>query len=52
MQWVAADDPGVEDPVVWTGLDCLSGADAPTTDRPYLYQQVDFEAWRDALREG
>jgi hypothetical protein len=49
MQWVDARDPGVDDPVAWEALLDLSGADAISTDRPYLYEQVDFEAWRDAL---
>jgi hypothetical protein len=26
-------------------LDCLAGADAISTDRPYLYGQSDFERW-------
>ena len=30
---------------ILTALDRLSGADAPTTDRPYLYDQLDFEDW-------
>lgn len=49
MQWVDARDPGVDDPVAWEVLNNLAGADSPTTDREYLYEQVDFEAWRDAL---
>jgi len=52
MRWAAARDPGVEDDIVWTALVELTSADAPSTDRAYLYQQVDFEAWRDALDAG
>jgi hypothetical protein len=52
MQWVHAVDPGVDDPVVWAGLNNLLGADAPLTEHSYLYQQVDFEAWRDALGDA
>lgn len=51
MQWVDASDPGVDDRVAWEVLNDLAGADSPTTDREYLYEQVDFEAWRDALAE-
>lgn len=32
-------------------LDCLSGADTPTTDRPYLYGESDFERWLAELME-
>jgi hypothetical protein len=52
MQWVDARDPGVDDTVAWEVLNHLAGADSPTTDREYLYETVDFEAWRDALAEG
>jgi hypothetical protein len=51
MQWVDATDPGVEDRIAWEILNDLVGADAPTTDREYLYERADFEAWRDALAE-
>lgn len=50
MQWVDADDPGVEDPAVWEALGNLAGADAISTDRPYLFEVVDFQAWLDELR--
>lgn len=52
MQWVDATDPGVDDPPVWETLNSLAGADSPTTDREYLYEHVDFEAWRAALTRG
>ena len=41
-----------DDPVLLDALDALSGADAITTDRPYLYGESDFRAWLDELREG
>jgi hypothetical protein len=50
MQWVAAEDPGVDDPVVWNALNSLAGADAVTTDRPHLFEEIDFRAWLDELR--
>jgi hypothetical protein len=52
MQWIAAVTPGVDDPVVWRALDNLGGADAVSTDRPFLFEEVDFRAWLDELREG
>jgi hypothetical protein len=30
----------------------LSGADMITTDRPYLYDEVDFRAWLHALQQA
>lgn len=50
MQWVSASDPGVDDAVVWNALNNLAGADAVSTDRPYLYEEIDFRAWLDELR--
>jgi len=38
----------IEDARVREAIDQLSGADTPTTDRPYLFMEVDFEEW---LRE-
>ena len=52
MQWVAADRPGVDDDVVWKALNELAGADAVSTDRPYLFEEVDFRAWLDELRRS
>ena len=52
MQWVAASDPGVDDAVVWEALNNLVGADAVSTDRPYLLQEIDFRVWLDELRRG
>jgi hypothetical protein len=52
MQWVDARDPGDVDEVVWAALDHLAGADSPSTDRRYLYDKPDFEAWLDEVRGG
>jgi hypothetical protein len=52
MQWVDARDPGNVDEVVWTALNNLAGADSPSTDRLYLYDRQDFEAWLDEVRAG
>jgi hypothetical protein len=35
----------ISDPEVRRGIDWLYGADAPTTDRPYLHGEEDFEQW-------
>jgi hypothetical protein len=50
MQWVDARDPGDIDRGVWGTLNSLAGADSPSTDRRYLYDRPDFEAWLDDLR--
>ncbi len=50
MQWVDARDPSVDDETVWKTLNNLAGADSPSIDRPYLYGQVDFEAWLNDVR--
>jgi hypothetical protein len=52
MPWVAAATPAVDDPVVWRALNNLAGADAVSTDRPFLFEEVDFRAWLAELREG
>jgi len=49
MQWVAARDPGVADSAVWRALNELGGADAPSTDRQWLYGPDDFRAWLEEL---
>ncbi len=32
-------------------LDNLAGADTPTSDREYLFEKIDFEAWLQELTE-
>ncbi len=49
-RWIILPDPGVSDPVAWKALNKLAGADMITTDRPYLYEEVDFRAWLEELR--
>ncbi len=46
-KWVVEDDPDTEisDEGVWNALESLSGADTPTTDRPYLFEVEDFKIW-------
>jgi hypothetical protein len=38
------------DAQIWEALRRLLGADMPSTDRPYLYQEIDFQAWLADLR--
>jgi hypothetical protein len=38
------------DPVVSSVLEAMMGADAPTTDRDYLFVDEDFSAWLQELR--
>jgi hypothetical protein len=51
MQWVDARDPRVDDEVAWEVLNHLAAADSPTTDREYLYERADFEAWREVVAD-
>jgi hypothetical protein len=46
--WIWARQDDCKDQAVWRALEALQGADAPTTDRPYLFGEEDFEDW---LRE-
>ncbi len=39
----------ISDPKVRRAIDCLYGADSPSTDRPYLYVRSDFERWLQEL---
>lgn len=52
MRWVAADDPGIDDPAVWRALNALAGADAPTTDREWLFVEDDFREWLNDIRSA
>lgn len=49
-RWIALPEPGIDDPVVWNALNELSGADMISTDRPYLYEEADFQAWLAELK--
>lgn len=51
--WAAAfivQDARVDDRGVWEALVALSGADLPTTDRPYLHGEADFCIWLERLK--
>ena len=52
MRWLVADDAGVDDAKIWEALCHLAGCAMPTTDRPYLYNREDFEAWLASFRGG
>lgn len=47
--WVWARQDECEDQGVWEALEAMAGADSLTTDRPYLFGTVDFQAWLDDL---
>ena len=51
-KWVRMANPNVQDPRVWKALTQLCGADMISTDRPYLYDKQDFDAWLADLRSG
>lgn len=48
-QWVVADGAEIESHI-WRALIQLLAADMISTDRPYLYEKSDFEAWLTDLR--
>ena len=50
-QWVTAAIPGIEDEAVWDAVSDLYRADGASTDRPYLFDRVDFEAWLATFRD-
>lgn len=53
LQWVFADDPGVEDMAVWHALDNLGLVDLKHgPDGDYLYNEHSFQDWlEEFLRE-
>lgn len=48
-QWVITDGAEIE-PQIWEALRRLIAADMPSTDRPFLYERIDFQAWLADLR--
>ena len=51
-QWVAADDPGVDDDAVWWGLAILIGIDLrPGPDAPYLHDDDQIVGWLGEFRQ-
>ena len=51
-QWVAAPDAGVEDPVVWLGLNFLAGASLRVGESEYLYGEEDYRSWLSRFEEA
>lgn len=48
--WITKFDQFVLEDRIWdrkikNALECLAMADTPTSDREYLFEKVDFEAW-------
>lgn len=52
VQWVRRDDPGVSDPVVWSALTHLAGADLRVGPDDYLHGEEDIHAWIDELENA
>ena len=50
--WVARDDPGVDDRVVWSALKHHSGADFRSGPDAYLHGDADLHAWLDELENA
>jgi len=52
MQWVAADDPGVEDRLVWDALMKLAGIDLPDLDGGLLHDDEQVAEWLEQFRQA
>jgi hypothetical protein len=50
--WIRMQDPPVSDPVVWSALRHLAGADLRTSPGEYLHHDIDFHAWLDELESA
>lgn len=51
-QWVGATDPGIDDPVVWSSLTRLGGADLRASADEHLYHDPDFHSWLDEVEDA
>ena len=49
VEWVRIDDPGIDDPVVWSALCHLARADLQTAPGEYLHHEDNFHSWLDEL---
>ena len=49
--WVTKFEDYKMDRKVKRALDNLAGADTPTSDREYLFEKIDFEAWLQELTD-
>lgn len=49
-EWVRLRDPQIQDASVWKALARLSGTDMISTDRPYPYDENDFNSRLTELR--
>jgi hypothetical protein len=52
MNWVVTPDWRIAPAYIMTALDQLTGADAPTLDREWLFLEVDFASWLVQFDEG
>ena len=54
IQWVAADDPGIEDDNVWRAVSHLAGCSLRHgyPNEPYLFTRESFEEWLSEFRKG
>ena len=44
-EMLSSEDDDITDLEAWSVLKILTGADAPSTDRDWLYYREDFEDW-------
>jgi hypothetical protein len=47
--WYWFEKDGIDDPIVWTAISDLLGAQTPTIDREWLYGESDFRSWLDRV---
>jgi hypothetical protein len=53
MQWVAADNAGIEDDNIWQAVCHLAGcSERHGPDEPYLFTRETFEEWLADFRAG
>jgi len=51
-RWIRLPDPNIEDPVVWTAIQRLAGADLRISKEKYLHTDEDFMAWANDLGDS
>jgi hypothetical protein len=44
-RWLRLDNPPIDDVGVWDAIGALAGADMISIDRPWLFDERDYEAW-------
>lgn len=50
-RWVVADEPVIDDPIAWRGLQELAGVDLKVNPTEYLHGDDDVRAWLKAVED-